>query len=365
MPAFGKKPSKGAVYVCHTYYHVYVSMLKELNKPEAEQHNATIVLSTMSTDFESLRDRLLALNYFKDVVMYEEKDFTAFPEVEKYHHPSGNFIASIWNRFLFTKKYGRAQETLVPVDFREYSDVYVFCDSDPIGYYLNWKHIYYHALEDGLDTLKYRDAARADNEPNFDIKAMLSKKFNILFIQNGYGKYCLDMEVNNNSILKYPCPYRIEESRLVLADKLTQEDKNLILKAFVKDSEKIKSLISEGNKKTVLILTEPLCDLDTRKRIFEDIIASYKDEYTPILKQHPRDELDYTVNFPDTMLIDRTVPMEMLNFFEGFHVSIVVGVFTNTESISFADEKVRLGCDFMDNYEPEDKHRISFESVKP
>lgn len=36
------------------------------------------------------------------------------------------------------------------VDFKKYQDIYVFCDSDPIGYYLNYKKIHYHAVEDGL-----------------------------------------------------------------------------------------------------------------------------------------------------------------------------------------------------------------------
>ena len=38
----------------------------------------------------------------------------------------------------------------------------VFCDSDPIGFYLNLKHIYYHSVEDGLDTLKNNDLANID-----------------------------------------------------------------------------------------------------------------------------------------------------------------------------------------------------------
>ena len=44
---------------------------------------------------------------------------------------------------------------------------------------------------------------------------------NLIFIQNGYGKYCLDMEVNDISLIKYPCPRYIEQSRQALVDRLT------------------------------------------------------------------------------------------------------------------------------------------------
>lgn len=354
---------KGDIYVCHTYYHVYVSMLKEFAKPKDKQGNASIVLSKMSTDFEELPIRLKKLNVFKEVFEYDEKNFEDLPEVKKYHKPSAFFLTSIWNRYRFTKLYGKMQEKYIPTDFSKYEEVYVYCDSDPIGYYLNWKHIYYHAVEDGLDTLRGSDLARADNASHFKVKAFLSKKCNIIFIQNGYGKYCLDMEVNNISILKYPCPYYVEVPRARLMERLTQDEKNLMLRAFVKHMEKIENIIAAKDKKSVLILTEPLCGLDVRKTLFMDLIKNYEDKYQVIIKQHPRDEMDYEKEFPNYLLIDRTVPMEMLNFFEHFEVDLVVSVFTELGNVEFAKEKLRLGRDFMDAYEERSKHESRFESL--
>lgn len=357
------KKTKGDIYVCHTYYHVYVTLLKEFAKPTEEQGKASIVLSRMSTDFEKLPERLKAINVFKEIFEYDEKDFTQFPDVLKYHHPSKFFVSSLWNRIRFTKLYAKKQEPYIPTDFRQYKEIYVFCDSDPIGYYLNWKHIYYHAVEDGLDTLRSNDLARADNANHFALKAFLSKKLNLIFIQNGYGKYCLDMEINNKEILKYPCPYHVEVPRKKLADRLTQKEKNLMLRAFVSQIDEIEEIIHKQQKKTVLILTEPLCTLDVRKRLFMDLIRRYEQDYQIILKQHPRDLLDYTKEFPGYALIDRTVPMEMLNFFEDFQVDIVVSVFTELGNIEFAKQKVRLGRDFMDDYEDKSIHTVAFESV--
>ena len=331
-------------------------------KPKEEQGLSDIVLSTMSTDFERLDQRLIASGVFKNIWIYDEKDFTNFPELVKLHHPSRFFVLSLWNRYRFTKLYGKSQQALVPVDFKQYKEIYVFCDSDPIGYYLNYKHIYYHAVEDGLDTLRGSDLARADNAQHFELKAFLSKKWNWIFIQNGYGKYCLDMEVNDISVLKYPCPYYVELPRKTLSGRLTEKEKEILMKTFVKDAESISNVMKSASGKIVLILTEPLCDLDTRKRIFCDLIQRYQGEYQIILKQHPRDFLDYEKEFHEYLLIDRTVPMEMLNFFPDFKVDLVVSVFTELGDICFAKEKLRLNRDFMDPYENREKHESRFES---
>lgn len=148
-------------------------------------------------------------------------------------------IMEIWclilfSRMIFTKLYGKLQQPYVPVDFKKYQDIYVFCDSDPIGYYLNYKKIHYHAVEDGLDCICYYDTARYDNRGHFGLKAFLAAH-NLIFIQNGYSKYCVDMEVNNTSILKYPCSKYIEQPREAMVRRLTQDDKNTILRIFRED----------------------------------------------------------------------------------------------------------------------------------
>ncbi|MBQ9141700.1 MAG: lipooligosaccharide sialyltransferase, partial [Lachnospiraceae bacterium] len=179
-----------------------------------------------------------------------------------------------------------------------------------------------------------------------------------IFIQNGYGKYCLDMEVNDISVLKRPCDKYVEVNRQKLVDALTQEDKELILQAFIRDREALQKQMKDCGEQTdkILILTEPLCDLEIRERIFRDIIEIYEPEGKIFIKPHPRDLLNYREKFAEYPQFDATVPMEMLNFFPGLHFKKVVGVLTETSGIRFADEAVRLGPDFMDKYEDPSKH---------
>lgn len=350
--------AKKRIYICHTYYHVYVSFLKEFALPKEEQGHATMVLSKMSTDFEDLKDRLERVHYFEEVIAFDEKRDTEFAELAKYKVPSGNFIKATWNRILFTRKYAALEAQYVPVDMRAYDEIYVFCDSDPIGYYLNQNKIPYHALEDGLNCLSHYDTARYDNKGHFNIKAFLSNRLNLIFIQNGYGKYCIDMEVNDISAIPYPCPKYVEVPRQPLTERLTRKEKDLLLHAFVRDMDDLLEKMQNGahNDNKILILTEALCDLDTRRRIFEDIIAKYGQNAQVYIKPHPRDELDYHQYFGDYIIIDRTVPMEMLNFMD-VTFEKVYAVLTVVDAITFAKEKVRLGEDFLDLYEAPEVHR--------
>lgn len=349
---------KDRIYVCHTYYHVYVSFLKELALPSEKRGGATLVLSKMSNNFETLKDRVESTGLFEQVVEFDEKRDDFFPELAKWKVNQG-FVKNLLNRIRFTKRYAELEAAYIPVNFKEYGDIYVYCDSDPIGFYLNQNKIRYHAMEDGLNCLKNYDAARYDNRGHFELKAFLSKKLNLIFIPNGYGKYCIDMEVNDISVIKLPGPCYVECPRQPLVDRLTEEDKQIITQAFIRDKEKLMQQIkeSEGKGDKILVLTDPLCSLEIRKQIFEDIIHMYESEGAIYLKPHPRDVLDYRTLFAEYPQFDATVPMELLNFIPGLHFKKVVAVLTEIKAIQFADELVRLGEDFMDRYEDPLIHR--------
>ena len=238
------------------------------------------------------------------------------------------FVLNLINRIIFTTKFAKLQGKYVPVDFSDYKDIYVYCDSDPIGFYLNYKKIKYHAMEDGLNCLVHYDAARYDNRGMFGLKAFLSG-LNLIFIQNGYGKYCIDMEVNDISALKYSMKKYIECPRRNLEEQLNSEQKSIITDIFIKDKASVLGTLGnlDKNRKNYLILTEPLCTFEIRKQIFSDLIHEYGKEANVTLKPHPRDELDYKKEFPKENVIEKMVPMEVLNFFDGQPFDKVISVF--------------------------------------
>ncbi|MCQ2521825.1 MAG: glycosyltransferase family 52 protein [Lachnospiraceae bacterium] len=349
--------TKKRIYVCHTFYHVLVTFLKELSLPVEEQGKATLVLSKMSNDFGALKEQIEKTGYFEDVLWFDEKRETFFPALDKYKKNRGNIVINMFYRIRFVRKFAKLQAPYVPVDFREYENIYVFCDSDPIGIYLNMNHIYYHAMEDGLDCLKTLDSARVGNIGHFELKEKFARK-NLIFMENGHSKYCIDMEVNNRSVIKYDFEKYVEVPRAPLYERLTPEDKDLLLRAFVANKEEIETSIGlmKAGRESVLILSDPLCDLETRKRIMDDLLATYgkaKDGSDAIvfIKPHPRDVLDYKANYPNLPQFDAKVPMGLLSFVEGIHCTKVVSVFTELSAITYAEEKIRLGGEFMDQYE--------------
>lgn len=350
------------IYVCHTFYHAYIACLKELNRSKSEWGQATLMLSSMSNDFGNLKERAEKSGLFEEVIPFDEKEESFFAELSPLHKDRGSLIKNMIQRIRFTKRFGKLLEPYIPVDFRQYEDIYVFCDSDPVGYYLSTHKIYYHALEDGLDCIRYYDAARFDNRGHFRLKAWMAAR-NLIFIQNGYSKYCIDMEVNDISVLQYPCPKYIEKPRKELTDNLEKEGKRLLVSIFIDNWEKLEGILGRGaeNKHRILVLTEPLCDLETRKIIFRDIIEEYQwiegEKACILLKPHPRDVLDYEKLFPEHIVLDSKFPMEILNYVEGLIFDKVISVFTVTDAIKFAREKIFLGEDFMDKYETPEIHR--------
>ncbi len=346
--------------MCHTYYHVYVACLKELALPASKRGGATLVLSTMSNDFGNLRERAMRCPLFEETVLFEEKADTFFPELQKYHTDRGNLFLNMLSRMKYTKMLGRLEKPYVPVDFRQYRDVYVFCDSDPIGYYLNYEKIPYHALEDGLNCIQYYDTARYDNRGHFELKAWMAAH-NLIFIQNGYSRYCLDMEINDRSVVPYPCDKYIEAPRVKLVERLTEEDKDILIRLFIEDLEELLGQLACGAKDKILVLSEPLCDLTVRRQIFADIIGEYGQvdgrQGQVLIKPHPRDVLDYAKEFAGHIVLSGMFPMEILNFIPGLRFRRVVSVFTVPNGITCADEVLFLGEDFMDKYEEPKLHR--------
>ena len=67
--------------------------------------------------------------------------------------------------------------------------------------------------------------------------------------------------------------------------------------------------------------------------------------------------MDYEKEFPNYTIIEKMVPMEVLNFMADKPFDKVISVLTDLNGISFAKEKTRLGPDFMDMYEKPEIHR--------
>ena len=360
------KKRRSRAYICHTYYHIYVTVLKELAGGEAfARDKADLFLSKMSDEILSpdLYERLTASGIFSNVSYLDEKKESNFPWLQKYKNPHASFFKKMCNRMAYARELPNAMAPFIQTDFSVYNDVYVYCDEDPIAYYLNYKKISYHALEDGLDCVVYCDVIINDDSRFLKLKMFLARR-GLIFLPNGYSKYALDMEVNDLSRIKYPHKGWKEEPRENYVKKLTSEDRERLVRLFIPNLEALRATckkasvsFSEDNAApsadgAFLLLTQPLCDLVTRKRIFEDIIREYAKGAPVIIKPHPRDVLDYKKEFSSCLILDPYFPIEVLNFCEGIHFQTVMSVMTTAiDTIEFADNKINLGWSYLDPYE--------------
>ena len=89
---------KERIYICHTYYHVYVTFLKECNLPAEKRGQATLVLSNLSNNFENLKERVESTGVFAEVIPFDEKKETDFPELAKYREPQRNLVKNLIQR---------------------------------------------------------------------------------------------------------------------------------------------------------------------------------------------------------------------------------------------------------------------------
>ena len=353
-----KANSKKRVYICHTFYHLYISIVRELLLGEMHLGEADLILSTMSNDFGGVDERIRKENIFDKILYYDESWHGDDPNVNKYKRNRGNFFLNLVQRIKYTKLIGKLQESFIPTDLKKYDDVYVFCDSDPIGYYLNYKKIRYHALEDGLNSGKLDNQAKNSNLGMFTLKALLAKT-GLIFIECGYSRYCIDYIVNDISMNIDPPPNVVEWSCNSHYAELTENDHKKLVNIFLENGKELSDKLTtkEGELPFAMILTEPLCDLETRERLFGDLVKKYSDKYRVIIKPHPRDELDYSRVFPNTLVIRERFPMEVFNDITGFELERIVSVITQVDNIQFAKEIDYLGLDFLDIYEDPKIHR--------
>lgn len=122
---------------------------------------------------------------------------------------------------------------------------------------------------------------------------------------------------------------------------LSNENQTKILEIFNVDIGGI-----DFNKKTALLLTEPLAEggLTTIKaeeeiNIYYEIIDKFKD-YQIIIKPHPRDTKDFEKIFPNMKIIDKNFPVEILTMLN-IHPTVVCSI-VSTALYNFEKSKIYL-----------------------
>lgn len=341
------------IYVCHTYYHVYVTLLKELNFLNSNKidEKADIVLSNISTDFKNLKENLNKSNIFNRVFELNEKHRSELigTKIEKLNEYKmfGKLIKNIY----YTYRIPIELNKYIDIDFTIYNNIFLFWDADPISYYFNNKRIEYTVVEDGLDTYK---AMEYKNDRRFLFFEKILSNFGLLFIPHGYSKYAKNIEVNDRNGVWLPNKKVYEISRKALLDNLDYENKMHIFKIFADGLIK-NDIKNQSNKRSVLLITQPFFPIYlnyyNQIKMYKEIISTFCNGFDVYIKPHPRDNIDYNLYFNDCKVLEKYLPLEIFNFDKRFCFDLAITVSsTSLVAINFVEEKKYLGENFIEKF---------------
>lgn len=336
------------LYVCVTYYHVLITMIKGLINDEKYD----VLLSNQIPGFEVLLDRLKKSDCFNNIIEFDSNNI-------RHKGVFINKFIDILTRKARTNHYIRKY---CSTDFTIYTDIYFYQDCLELGTYFINNKMKYHLIEDALDYFKYFDdyygiGMSSYNEDTLKFKI---KKITGLGHQAwGTSKYCVDVEVNSLDGLKICNDKFFAVPRKELFESLTAEQKKYVYDVFVGGIE-----VNNGCDNAVLLCTQPLfaaghvSTMTIQLRVFESIIRDYHERgFKVVVKPHPRDEADYSTILEkyDCDYIDKNIPSEVLNYnpeIKAYYAAVSI-TSTSINFLDCAENKVFIGMDYVKQIEAE------------
>lgn len=342
-------PCNDIIYICSTYHHVLISIIKQLLAP----CRADIIICSDIPGNLKLRQSLMRDKLFRHVFYFDINRI-------KQYCPS-----HLISKVLFLHSINKALVELeLKTDLKRYDKVYIYHDGTKIGHYLQDAHIPYYLIEDGINHFQViKNTPSAINlPPENKIKRFLMKIFNIGYLSCGQNKYCRSIEVNDIHNLAIKHSHFLVREKREMYDKLSEKDKERIIKIFTNGS--LNNFEINGDKQTVILLTIPLFKdryVKTKRYqeiIYRDLVCDLIDKgFEVYVKPHPRDDVDYSEIVEANKIIDKNIPTEVFNFSNLLHFNLAVTIFSSSiQLMNFADEKVDLGLDYLVEKYPEYLH---------
>lgn len=326
---------KKELYICNTYFHLLITMIKALNS----KNKIDVVLASNRKDVclctnLDLIDRLKKACIFNDILIFNHSEYEIKYEKKKIRRYIYLIITS------FRKE----------INFKNYDDIYIFYEGSLIGRTLNITRTYYNLIEDGTDFLKMNySKIKVDSTLNYRIKSFVG------YPCIGTSKYIKSIEVNDATDLPITGKKIIEMPKKKLFMNLTDEQKKTILMVFLPNGLNVDDFDNSS-----LIITQPLSEdhhLNSEKdkiKIYTKIINQYATDSKIVIKTHPRERTDYHTYFKDYTIIDFPFPLELINFFS---IALKRAITVSSTSISLIENvktKEVLGWDWLDTMKESD-----------
>lgn len=319
------------LYICYTYYHLYVSLLEIIYLKNLGYDNNYLIITDHIPKGQEIKDRILKNNIVKEIYYVEDLKLRRTIFLNPFYCVFYHIILN----FLFKKNNKKLYE-----NFKNELDLKInmFLDSTTTShfYIYNFKNI--NLLEDG--TLVYYP------------RKMILKDYiyKFLFIPQRVGrdKRINKIRVQNPDKLPKDIIKKGEKLDLKNYEKLlSDEEKEILLKIF---SINLKLESEKEFKKKCLLLTQPLSEMklvseEEKIRIYQEIIEKFSD-YDLYLKKHPRDLTNYPFKIRE---LDKNFPIELIKLLPNNFFAKVVAIESSAiYNLSDIAECINLGFDIND-----------------
>ena len=313
---------KPNLYICHTAYQVLVDLLRAGRAPGGPH---TMVLSTAVADAPALAARLDKTGAVRTVLVDESR----WPGTVT------GPLASLRARRAFEARCGWR------LDRARYENVYIHNDWSVLGRYLQDCHAGYILCEDTFGSTLGPDQHLVTDQraaPDFAQKQKTGKGY----LYWGDSRWCRAVESEDAArCTLFPAARMISDSKGALLRSLTEAEKAMVRAVFL-----TRPLPEQAEGATLLLprsfVEDGLLTQDRQNAMFQAVAARYA--AGPLfIKTHPRDATDYAALFPDAVILERTMPSEVLNFCLPFHFARAVTVQSFVlRGFTAADEKILL-----------------------
>lgn len=316
---------KPNLYICHTAYQVLVDLLRA-GRAEGKPH--TMVLSAAVADAEALADRLEKTGVLHTVLV----DETRWPGTVT------GPLAALRARRAFEKLCGWK------LDRTRYENVYIHNDWSVLGRYLQDCRAGYILCEDTFGSTLGPDQHLVTDQrsaPDFARKQQSGKGY----LYWGDSPWCKTVESEDAPRCTLFGPDKmVTDSKAALLQSLTEDEKAMVRSVFL-----TQPLPEKAAGATLLLprsfVADGLMTQDRQDAMFKAVAAKYA--VGPLfIKTHPRDTTDYQALFPDAVILERTMPSEVLNFCLPFTFRRAVTVQSFVlRGFTAAEEKILLTLD--------------------
>ena len=281
------------LYICHTAYQVLVDLLRAGRAPDGPH---TMVLSTAVADAPALAARLDATGAVRTVLV----DETRWPGTVT------GPLAALRARRAFEKLCGWK------LDRARYENIYIHNDWSVLGRYLQDCRAGYILCEDTFGSTLGPDQHLVTDQraaPDFAQKQKTGRGY----LYWGDSPWCRRVESEDaGRCTLFPPERMVTDSKGALLRSLTENEKAMVRGVFL-----TRPLPEQAEGATLLLprsfVADGLLTQDRQDAMFRAVAEKYA--VGPLfIKTHPRDPTDYGALFPGAVVLQRTMPSEVLNF---------------------------------------------------